>query len=150
MYYLYFLGIRRPKRARQYPFPIRAEVVKFRHYQRQMKLLQTYRIDTDQQLTLLGEALQARIDVLTGQRKELYQRKRVGEDVTGGIETINQELRRLRWQLKTCGQIEADIPRIRAQAETCRAQARQEKEEFKKDRAAISQSRSDRHFDPVR
>ena len=150
VYYLYFLGIRRPKRARQYPFPIRAEVVKFRHYQRQMKLLQTYRIDTDQQLTLLGEALQARIDVLTGQRKELYQRKRVGEDVTGGIETINQELRRLRWQLKTCGQIEADIPRIRAQAETCRAQARQEKEEFKKDRAAISQSRSDRHFDPVR
>lgn len=150
VYYLYFLGVRRPKGARQYPFHIRAEVVKFRRYQRQMKLLQTYRIDTDWQLTLLGDALQARIDVLTEQRKELYQRKQAGEDVTGGIETINQELRRLRGQLKTCGQIEADIPRIRAQAETCRAQARQEKEEFKKDRAAISQSRSDRHFDPVR
>lgn len=150
VYYLYFLGVRRPKGARQYPFHIRAEVVKFRRYQRQMKLLQTYRIDTDWQLTLLGDALQARIDVLTEQRKELYQRKQAGEDVTGGIETINQELRRLQGQLKTCGQIEADIPRIRAQAETCRAQTRQEKEEFNKSRAAISQSRFDRHFDPVR
>ena len=150
VYYLYFLGVRRPRGAHQYPFPIRAEVIKLHRYQRQMNLLQTYHIDTDDQLTLLGEALQARIDALTGQRKVLYGQKRDGKDVTGEIETINQELRRLRGQLKTCGQIEEDTPRIRAQAETCRAQARQEKEEFKKDRAAISQSRSDRHFDPVR
>ena len=150
VYYLYFLGVRRPRGAHQYPFPIRAEVIKLHRYQRQMNLLQTYHIDTDDQLTLLGEALQARIDALTGQRKELYGQKRDGKDVTGEIETINRELRRLRGQLKTCGQIEADTPRIRAQAETCRAQARQEKEEQEKRRAAISQSRPDRHFDPVR
>ena len=149
-YYLYFLGVRRPRGAHQYPFPIRAEVIKLHRYQRQMSLLQTYRIDTDDQLTLLGEALQARIDALTGQRKVLYDQKREGKDVAGEIETINRELRRLRGQLKTCGQIEADTPRIRAQAETCRAQARQEKEEQEKRRAAISQSRPDRHFDPVR
>lgn len=150
VYYLYFLGVRRPKGARQYPFPIRAEAAKFRRYQRQMKLLQTYRIDTDRQLALLGEALQAGIDALAGQRKELYARKRAGEDVTGEIESINQELRRLRGQLRTCGQIEADTPRIRVQAETCCAQTRREKEEQEKRRAAISQSRPDRHFDPVR
>ena len=150
VYYLYFLGVRRPRGAHQYPFPIRAEVIKLHRYQRQMNLLQTYHIDTDDQLTLLGEALQARIDALTGQRKVLYGQKRDGKDVTGEIETINQELRRLRGQLKTCGQIEEDTPRIRAQAETCRAQARQEKEEQEKRRAAISQSRPDRHFDPVR
>ena len=150
VYYLYFLGVRRPRGARQYPFPIRAEVSKLHRYQRQMKLLQTYHIDTDNQLTLLGEALQARIDTLTGQRKELYGQKREGKDVADKIEPINQELRRLRGQLKTCGQIEADTPRIRAQAETCRAQIRQEKEEQEKRRAAISQSRPDRHFDPVR
>ena len=150
VYYLYFLGVRRPRGAHQYPFPIRAEVIKLHRYQRQMNLLQTYHIDTDDQLTLLGEALQARIDALTGQRKVLYGQKRDGKDVTGEIETINRELRRLRGQLKTCGQIEADTPRIRAQAETCRAQARQEKEEQEKRRAAISQSRPDRHFDPVR
>ena len=150
VYYLYFLGVRRPRGAHPYPFPIRAEVIKLHRYQRQMNLLQTYRIDTDDQLTLLGEALQARIDALTGQRKELYGQKRAGKDVAGEIETINRELRRLRGQLKTCGQIEADTPRIRAQAETCRAQARQEKEEQEKRRAAISQSRPDRHFDPVR
>lgn len=150
VYYLYFLGVRRPRGAHQYPFPIRAEVIKLHRYQRQTNLLQTYHIDTDDQLTLLGEALQARIDALTGQRKVLYGQKREGKDVAGEIETINQELRRLRGQLKTCGQIEEDTPRIRAQAETCRTQARQEKEEQEKRRAAISQSRPDRHFDPVR
>lgn len=150
VYYLYFLGVRRPRGAHQYPFPIRAEVIKLHRYQRQMNLLQTYHIDTDDQLTLLGEALQARIDALTGQRKVLYDQKREGKDVAGEIETINRELRRLRGQLKTCGQIEADTPRIHAQVETCRSQARQEKEEQEKRRAAISQSRPDRHFDPVR
>ena len=148
--YLYLLGVRRPRGKRQYPFPIRVEVTKLHRYQRQMKLLQTYRIDTDQQLTILGDALQARIDALTGQRKELYQRKRAGEDVAGEVETINQELRRLRGQLKTCGQIAADIPRIRAQAESCHAQTRREKEERNKDLAANRESRPDRHFGPVR
>lgn len=127
VYYLYFLGVRRPRGKRQYPFPIRAEVTKLHCYQRQMKLLQTYRIDTSQQLTMLESAFQAGIDALTEQRKELYQRKRAGEDVAGEIERINQELRRLRGQLKTCGQIEADIPRIRAQVQLAREQQIQEK-----------------------
>ena len=83
VYYLYFLGVRRPRGAHQYPFPIRAEVIKLHRYQRQMNLLQTYHIDTDDQLTLLGEALQARIDALTGQRKVLYGQKREGKDVAG-------------------------------------------------------------------
>ena len=115
-----------------------------------MKLLQTYHIDTDSQLAMLGSALQADIDALTGQRKEFYQRKRAGEDGVGEIESINQELRRLRGQLKTCGQIAADIPRIRAQAETCHAQARREKEDREKNLAANRESRPDRHFGPVR
>ena len=148
--YLYLLGVRRPRGKQQYPFPIRAEVTKLHRYQRQMKLLQTYHIDTDSQLAMLGSALQADIDALTGQRKEFYQRKRAGEDVVGEIESINQELRRLRGQLKTCGQIEADIPRIRAQAETCHAQARREKEDREKNLAANRESRPDRHFGPVR
>lgn len=148
--YLYLLGVRRPRGKQQYPFPIRAEVTKLHRYQRQMKLLQTYHIDTDYQLAMLGSALQADIDALTGQRKEFYQRKRAGEDVVGEIESINQELRRLRGQLKTCGQIEADIPRIRAQAESCHTQARREKEERNKDLAANRESRPDRHFGPAR
>ena len=148
--YLYLLGVRRPRGKRQYPFPIRAEVTKLHRYQRQMKLLQTYRIDTEQQLAMLESAFQAEIDALTEQRKELYQQKRAGEDVTSEIESINQELRRLRGQLKTCGQIAADIPRIRAQAETCHAQARREKEDREKNLAANRESRPDRHFGPVR
>ena len=148
--YLYLLGVRRPRGKRQYPFPIRAEVTKLHRYQRQMKLLQTYRIDTEQQLAMLESAFQAEIDALTEQRKELYQQKRAGEDVTSEIESINQELRRLRGQLKTCGQIAADIPRIRAQAETCHAQARREKENREKNLAANRESRPDRHFGPVR
>ena len=148
--YLYLLGVRRPRGKKQYPFPIRAEVAKLHRYQRQMKLLQTYRIDTGQQLAMLESAFQSSIDALTEQRKELYQRKRAGEDMTGEIESINQELRRLRGQLKTCGQIEADIPRIRAQAEDCHALVRREKEEQNKNLAANRESRPDRHFGPVR
>ena len=148
--YLYLLGVRRPSGKRQYPFPIRAEVTKLHRYQRQMKLLQTYRIDTKEQLAMLESAFQASIDAMTGQRKELYQQKRDGQDVAGEIEAINQELRRLRGQLKTCGQIAADTPRIRAQSETCHALARREKEEREKNLAANRESRPDRHFGPVR
>ena len=74
-----------------------------------------YRIDTDKQLSMLGDALQARIDLLVDYRKELYGQKREGMDVEAEIETINEKLRSVRRELKTCQQITEDIPRIRGQ-----------------------------------
>lgn len=151
VYYLYFLGIRRPQRHRLPPFSIRKEVVKLERYRRQFHFLQEYRIDTDAQLTMLGEAMQAQIDALVDERKGLYHRKREGEAVESDIDRINNELRQLRRKLKTCGQITADIPRIREQAQLCRNwQKEQEEHHHQKTHVATDKSRSDWHTGPVR
>ena len=113
VYYLYLLGGPHLRRRKPPSFAFRADVAKLRQYQRQFSLLQKYRIDSDSQLATLGEALQAQIDALTDNRKDLYARKRGGEDIEAEIAVFNAELRRLRRELKTCGKIEADIPRIR-------------------------------------
>ena len=113
VYYLYLLGVPHLRRRKPPSFAVRADVAKLRQYQRQFSLLQKYRIDSDSQIAALGEALQARNDGLTADGKDLYARKRGGEDVEVEIAAVNGELRRLRRELKTCGKIEADIPRIR-------------------------------------
>lgn len=122
VYYLYLLGGPRQRKRRPPPFSVRADVAKLRQYQRQFSLLQKYRIDTDRQLAMLKDALEVQIDALTSDRKELYAEKREGADVEPEIAAINMELRQLRRELKTCGRIEADIPRIRERTELCRKQ----------------------------
>lgn len=122
LYYLYLLGSPRRRQRRPPPFSVRAEVTKLRQYQRQFFLLQKYRVDTDSQLSTLEDALQAQIDALTDSRKELYRQKRAGWDVEAEIAAINGELRQLRRELKTCGRIEEDIPRVRQQVQLCREQ----------------------------
>ena len=134
VYYLYLLGGPHPKRRRPVPFSIRADVMKLRQYQRQYQLLRKYRIDTDYQLTTLGEALQAQIDALVDQRRELYGRKREGEDVEAAIAAIGADLRQLRRELKTCGRIAADIPRIRGQLRLDREQEKQHQTHRERDR----------------
>ena len=91
VYYLYLLGGPHLRRRKPPSFAVRADVAKLRQYQRQFSLLQKYRIDSDSQLATLGEALQARIDGLTADRKDLYARKRGGEDVEAEIAAINAE-----------------------------------------------------------
>ncbi len=125
VYYLYLLGGPRPKRRRPVPFSVREDVKKLRQYQRQYQLLREYRIDNDDQLAMLGEALQAQIDALTDQRRDLYGRKREGEDVEALIAAISADLRPLRRKLKLCGRIAADIPRIRGQLQLDREQEKQ-------------------------
>ena len=81
--------------------------------------------------TLAGDALQAEIDALTDQRKDLHRRKRRGQNVDGEIQAITQKLRPLRQKLKTCGQIEQAISHIRSQTELCRDAQRKEQEHQK-------------------
>ena len=83
-------------------------------------------MNSAEQLTMLGDALQAEIDALTEQRKNLYRQKRRGLDVEPEIQAINQMLRPLRQKLKTCGQIEQAVPHIRSQAQLCRDAQRKE------------------------
>lgn len=116
VYYLFFLGYRRPGRKRKFiPFAVRKEVTKLHRYQKQFRFLQEYRIDDTAQLFMLSSALQADIDAMVGERKELYRQKRQGQDVSAQINAINQAIRQRRQKLKLCEQIETDIPRIREQ-----------------------------------
>lgn len=108
-HYLYLLGKLRkptaPPRPRRY---LMDEIIKFERYVAQTKFLMKHRIDTQPQLTMLTDAIQAEIDALTAQRKALY-RKNIPAAQNPSIESINQKLRALRQDLKMCARIEADI-----------------------------------------
>lgn len=114
--YMYLLGLRKPAMHRKpVPFNIRVEVTKLEQYKRQFVLLQKYRIETNDQLSMLTGALQADIDTLVSQRAELYRRKRRGEDVSEEIGAINHALRPIRRELRLCKQITTSIPHIQSQ-----------------------------------
>ena len=104
------------------PFAVRTEVTKLHRYKAQFSLLQQYHIDTDVQLDMLKDALQAEIDALTQQRKLLYKQSRQGEGVSGQIDAINGKLRQLRQKLKLCDHIAEDTPRIKVQLQSCEKQ----------------------------
>lgn len=147
LYYLYFLGFQKPAHSRKpVPFPVRKEVTKLHRYQRQFRLLQAYRIDTESQLSMLMDALQAEIDALTLRRRGLYGKQRRGEAVANEIEEINQSLRPLRQRLKRCAQIETDIPHIRAQAQLCQGQQSQEQEKEADHPGKKPEESKKRHF----
>lgn len=120
VHYLFFLGLQKPGPKRKYiPFSVRKEVTKLHRYKAQFSLLQQYRIETDTQLDMLKDALQAEIDALTGQRKALYKQSRQGEEVSGQIDAINTKLWQLRQRIRLCDHIAEDTPRIKAQLQQC-------------------------------
>ena len=130
--YMYLLGLRKSASHRKpVSFSIRAEVTKLEQYKRQFILLQKYRIETNDQLSMLTGALQADIDTLVSQRAELYRHKRRGEDVTTEIEAINNALRPIRRELRLCSQISAGIPHIQNQLDLYRTTPTQTKAQNK-------------------
>ena len=111
LHYLYLLSPPRPRR-RPIPFPVRAEVRKLDQYKRQFTLLQKYRINNESQLSMLAEALQADIDSLVLSRRELYRRKRHGEDMSAEIKEISLVLRPIRRELKRTQQIAEHLSQL--------------------------------------
>jgi len=111
LHYLYLLSPPRPRR-RPTPFPVRAEVRKLDQYKRQFALLQKYRINSEGQLSMLADALQADIDSLVFSRRELYRRQRHGEDMSAEIKEISLALRPIRRELKCCRQVADRIPQL--------------------------------------
>ena len=124
LHYLYLLSPPRPRR-RPPPFPVRAEVRKLDQYKRQFALLQKYRINSESQLSMLADALQAGIDSLVFSRRELYRRQRRGEDVSAEIKEISLVLRPIRRELKCCQQIAERIPQIQEHIRLDRQSAEQ-------------------------
>lgn len=118
-HYLHLLHGRGPAR-RPLPFAVRKEVTRLHRYTEQFHFLRENHIDTAAELSMLGDAIQAEIDALTDQRRDLYGEKREGRDVEAEIAAINEALRPLRRKLKLCARIEADIPQIRQQIQLCR------------------------------
>ena len=133
LHYLYLLSPPRPRR-RSPPFPVRAEVRKLDQYKRQFALLQKYRINNESQLSMLADALQADIDSLVFSRRELYRRKRHGEDVSAEIKKISLALRPIRRELKCCQQIAERIPQLQEHIQLYRQSAEQVKSEKTKSR----------------
>ena len=144
VYYLYSLGFQKPWPKRKYiPIAVRKEVTRLHRYQAQYRLLQQYRIDTDEQLSILSGAFQSDIDALTERRKCLYKEQRKGGEVSEQIEAINAELRQIRKNLRTCTWIQEDIPRIREQVQVIQQQEKKEQEQDK-----VKQRKNERRFDP--
>lgn len=137
--YFYYLRLVRGQTPRKWPppFAVRREVARLDQITRQFYFLRQYRIDTQDQLSMLGDALQAQIDALTQRRSKLYEYRRQGEDVDWELEQINQDLRPLRRELKLCRRIDQDMPRVRENMRLCR--------EVRESRAAksITKERSD-------
>ena len=134
--YLYLLSPPRP-RCRPVPFPVRAEIRRLDQYKLQFALLHKYRINNESQLSMLADALQADIDSLVLSRRELYRRKRGGEDVSAEIKQISLALRPIRRELKCCQQIAERIPQIQEHIRLDRQaeeQARMEKTKTQKRR----------------
>lgn len=127
--YLYLL--RRTKRGRpvsRTAFDMRRELIRFDRCQRQFLYLHKNRIETQAQLSMQYDAIQAGIDALTDRRRDLYKLRRAGDDtMTAEIEAITQQLRPLRRELKLCVQIEKDSSRMKEavrEAEEQRSKAR--------------------------
>ena len=124
LHYLYLLSPPRPRRL-PVPFPVRAEVRKLDQYKRQFALLQKYRINSEGQLSMLADALQADIDSLVFSRRELYRRQRHGEDMSAEIKEISLALRPIRRELKCCQQVADRIPQIQEHIRLDRQSAEQ-------------------------
>ena len=128
LHYLYLLSPPRPRR-RPVPFPVRAEVRRLDQYKRQFALLHKYHINNESQLSMLADALQADIDSLVLSRRELYRRKRGGEDVSAEIKKISLALRPIRRELRCCQQIAERIPQIQEHIRLDRQAAEQARTE---------------------
>ena len=139
LHYLYLLSPPRPWR-RPTPFPVRAEVRKIDQYKRQFTLLQKYRVNSESQLSMLADALQADIDSLVVSRRELYRRQRRGEDVSAEIKEISLALRPNRRELKCCQQIAERIPQLQEHIRL----TRQAEEQAEREKPKTKERRQDR------
>ena len=146
--YLYLLGAipeRRPKRRAA--VVSRTEIIKFERYQQQFQYLMKNRIETADQLSMQYDALQAQIDALTDQRRELYKIRRAGhggEAVTDEITGLTARVRELRRELRLCARIEKDIPAVQ---ETVQANTNETRSVIHE---KTDKSRPQRHFETDR
>ena len=103
-------------------------MTKLQRYQKQFCFLLQYRIETDSQLDMLGDALQAKIDLLVDYRRELYEAWREGRDVEAELGTVNVKLRSTRRELTICRKITENILGIRDRERLMRQEGQRQKQ----------------------
>jgi len=124
--YLFLLGMAPGRKyKKRISFETRKEVVRLNRYKAQFIVLQKYSIENGTQLSMLMDALQADIDVRAAQRRELYRRRRKGEDVAAEIQDITAALRTIRRELRLCRQVAEAVPILQQQLEEYRQKSQQ-------------------------
>lgn len=109
------------------PMSARQELAKMERYKRQFRYLRENRIETSEQLAMQYDAIQASIDALADNRRDLYPQKRAGDEwAADEIERINERLRSLRRQLRMCVRIERDTEMMRDRVSAVRQEKRTE------------------------
>jgi hypothetical protein len=110
-WWMYALGL--IGKGKKIPYRIdREEVRKFNRYKRLNEFIIEYRIDTWEQLYSRRDALIERQTELAVRRNELRRNQRRTGDKDPEIAEITAELRRIRRELRICGELEADIPKM--------------------------------------
>lgn len=109
-HYLYLFGkIRKKEIPQRVSFYMREELIKFDRYQKQFHFLIDNDIETVEQLKTFKENAENKISELTLKRSRLYS----NPDTKLEIEKINNELRELWRNVRTCNNIFEDAERIR-------------------------------------
>lgn len=109
-HYLYLFGkIRKKETPQRISFYMREELIKFDRYQKQFHFLIDNDIETVEQLQTFKENAENKISELTLKRSRLYSKP----DTKLEIKEINNDLRELRKDVRTCNNIFEDAERIR-------------------------------------
>ena len=127
-----------PKRPKRSPYAVREDIRKLDRRIEQIEFLMKHDITTREQLAGYREPLQKQIAELMKERRRLY---RNGESKTGEerLPEINEELKRLRKEVRMTVQIEKNSLEIEARLQKAEEQSQNEKRVEDKERIQKSQ-----------
>ena len=114
LYYCYRLGVfqKHPQSSRKMHFLLREDLHHLNNYTQEIRLLHTYHLDTDVQLSAFLKRREGEIKVLTRQRNRLYtQRHRETKPEKAAaiqleIDRLTSEMKPLRREVRLCKQIQ--------------------------------------------
>ena len=135
--YLYQMGVL-PKRPKRSPYAVREDIRKLDRRIEQIEFLMKHDITTREQLAAYREPLKKQIAELMKERRGLY---RNGGSKTGKerLSEINEELKRLRKEVRMTVQIEKHSLEIEARLQEAEEQSQNEKRVEDKERMQKSQ-----------
>ena len=135
--YLYQMGVL-PKRPKRSPYAVREDIRKLDRRIEQIEFLMKHDIITREQLAAYREPLQKQIAELMKERRRLYRNggRETGEE---RLSEINEELKRLRKEVRMTVQIEKHSLEIEARLQEAEEQSQNEKRVEDKERMQKSQ-----------